>query len=66
MKVSAQYPGRSALCLNSSSPRRVERTESRESGMTAVAEVSRGHSSFEESWDEGPNVKEKKVQRTGL
>ena len=28
-KVSAHYPGRSALCLHSSYPRRMERTESR-------------------------------------
>lgn len=28
-KVSAHYPGRSALCLYSSYPRRMERTESR-------------------------------------
>ena len=35
-KVSAHYPGRSALCLYSVPAARRERTESRESGMTAV------------------------------
>ena len=42
-KVSAQYPGRSALCLHSSNPRRVERTERIVRFSDHSAEVSRGH-----------------------
>ena len=41
-KVSAQYPGRSALCLHSSYPRRMERTEFRVNGMTAVQKSAEG------------------------
>ena len=41
-KVSAQYPGRSALCLHSSSPRRVERTEDIVRYLTAVQKSAEG------------------------
>ena len=41
-KVSAHYPGRSALCLHSSYPRRMERTEFRVNGMTAVQKSAEG------------------------
>ena len=62
-KVSAQYSGRSALCLNSSSPRRVERTKRTEKFSDCSAEVSRGHSNSDESWNEGLNVKKKKKEK---
>ena len=41
-KVSAQYPGRSALCLHSFSPRRQERTKRVERLFTAVQESAEG------------------------
>ena len=43
-KVIAHYPGRSALCLHSSSPRRMERTEVPPKAADRSAEVSRGQS----------------------
>lgn len=41
-KVSAQYPGRSALCLHSSNPRRVERTERVVRLLSAVQKSAEG------------------------
>ena len=41
-KVSAQYPGRSALCLHSSYPRRMERTEDVVRHLTAVQKSAEG------------------------
>ena len=58
-KVSAQYPGRSALCLHSSYPRRMERTEFRVNGMTAVQKSAEGIVSLVFfDWDEGLNIKQ--------
>ena len=58
-KVSAHYPGRSALCLHSSSPRRQERTKGTARFLDCSAEVSRGHSSPTRTVaDEGLNLSE--------
>jgi len=54
-KVSAHYPGRSALCLHSSSPRRQERTKGTARFLDCSAEVSRGHSSCRKD-NEGLNL----------
>ena len=41
-KVSAHYPGRSALCLHSSYPRRMERTDDVVRHLTAVQKSAEG------------------------
>ena len=57
-KVSAQYPGRSALCLHSSYPRRMERTEDVVRHLTAVQKSAEGKVSPAISGDEGLNIKQ--------
>ena len=58
-KVSAHYPGRSALCLNSSYPRRMERTEDVVRHLTAVQKSAEGIVSPDFfNWDEGLNIKQ--------
>ena len=57
-KVSAHYPGRSALCLHSSYPRRMERTEDVVRHLTAVQKSAEGKVSSAISGDEGLNIKQ--------
>jgi hypothetical protein len=55
------YPGRSALCLHSSYPRRMERTEDVVRHLTAVQKSAEGKVSLVSffHWDEGLNIKQR-------